>query len=524
MPSYLGRTMTASARPSDPVTRRLLVERVRADCDRLAGATVREAVDSIPDYTEIGTGDVLPATRDLFDRLLAALSNSREPGPADLSTFTAYGELRAQQHISLESVMRAWRMAQRHLLDEFSLAAPTVGADDHLLLGLTLDTLDLFDTAIVMLSAGHRGVELRRTGRDGQQRADFTRAALTGTLHLTELHQRAEHYGLDPKQGYRTFRTRPTASVSAAELETLLGPTALVTVIDGDLAGIRHARPDLDAAVPIAFGPAAPLAQLADSFRLATRALATALALGHNDVQDFDDLGLLPGVITDPGLGTALARRYLTPLGHGEAANVLIDTVEIYLDSGLRIDTTAQRLFVHPNTVRYRIGRFEDLTACDLHRARRRISASGNGTAVDHATARPMVQAFVDAASSGRTEQLVALLTDDATGVSDGAGLAGQLIRYLFPEQIARAFRAGLKPTPAKRRLAGGSPAIHAGVVNGCPAMLATLDNRVLGVVILALRDDRIASVHGIANAARLARLTEQWQLQEHDSPLIESW
>ncbi|MEV0028887.1 sigma-70 family RNA polymerase sigma factor [Nocardia sp. NPDC050793] len=161
-----------------------------------------------------------------------------------------------------------------------------------------------------------------------------------------------------------------------------------------------------------------------------------------------------------------------------------------------------------------------------IHRARRRIAAAGNGTDIDRASARRIVEAFVDAASSGRTERLVALLTDDATGISDGAGLglAAKLIRYSTPERIASAIRAGFKPSPAKRRLAGGSPAIHAAVVNGCPAMLATLDDRVVGLVILEIRDDKIAGVRGIAAPGRLDRLTEEWQRQEHDVPLIESW
>lgn len=160
------------------------------------------------------------------------------------------------------------------------------------------------------------------------------------------------------------------------------------------------------------------------------------------------------------------------------------------------------------------------------HRARRRIATAGHTADIDRASARRIVEAFVAAASSGRTERLVALLTDDATGISDGAGLrpAGKLIRYPDPARIAAAMRAGFAPSPAKRRLAGGSPAIHAAVVNGCPAVLATVDDRAVGVVILEVRADRIAGVRGIASAARLGRLTEEWERREHDVPLIASW
>jgi RNA polymerase sigma factor (sigma-70 family) len=158
------------------------------------------------------------------------------------------------------------------------------------------------------------------------------------------------------------------------------------------------------------------------------------------------------------------------------------------------------------------------------HRARRHVAAGRNAHEVDAASARRIVEAFVDAASSGRTERLVALLTDDATAIADGAGLARKLLRYSVPERIAAMVRAGFKPTPAKRKLAGGSPAIHAAVVNGSPAMIAVLDDRVLGAVILEVRDDKIAAVHGMAAPARLGRLTGQWQRRKHGDPLIESW
>ncbi|MGH3638003.1 MAG: sigma-70 family RNA polymerase sigma factor, partial [Mycobacterium sp.] len=159
------------------------------------------------------------------------------------------------------------------------------------------------------------------------------------------------------------------------------------------------------------------------------------------------------------------------------------------------------------------------------HRARRRIAAAGNGTDVDHAAARRIVEAFVDAASSGRTERLVALLTDDATAISDGAGgRADKLIRYSGSERIAAVVRAGFKPSAAKRKLAGGSPSIHAAVVNGCPAMLVTLEDRVVGVAILEIHGDKIAGLRSVAAPARLGRLTEEWQRRAHDAALIESW
>lgn len=158
------------------------------------------------------------------------------------------------------------------------------------------------------------------------------------------------------------------------------------------------------------------------------------------------------------------------------------------------------------------------------HRARRRVAVEGEADVADHAFARRVVAEFVEAAASGRTERLVALLTDDATWVSDAAGLTGRLMWRSGPGTVAAALRAGFKPTPAKRRLAGGPLSLHAGLVNGSPAVIAVARGRVRGVVVLHMREGGIARVLGVASAERCARLSERWLRGEHGEPVVERW
>ncbi|MEV1249018.1 sigma-70 family RNA polymerase sigma factor [Nonomuraea sp. NPDC050022] len=161
-----------------------------------------------------------------------------------------------------------------------------------------------------------------------------------------------------------------------------------------------------------------------------------------------------------------------------------------------------------------------------LHRARRRITAARRrgGIEVDQVSTRRIVEEFLAAASSGRTERLVALLTDDAIAISDGAGLTARLLRYDTPQRIAAVARAGFKPTPAKRRFAGGTPAIHYALVNGAPAILVVVGDQVVGTVTFDITNGKIATVRGIAAPTRLARLTEAWRRHEPDTPLITQW
>jgi RNA polymerase sigma-70 factor (ECF subfamily) len=159
-----------------------------------------------------------------------------------------------------------------------------------------------------------------------------------------------------------------------------------------------------------------------------------------------------------------------------------------------------------------------------LHRARRRITATRRHGDVDPASARRVVEEFLSAATSGRVERLVVLLTDDATAISDGAGLTETLLRFDTPQRIAAVARAGFKPTAAKRRFAGGTPAMHYALVNGAPAVLVVVGDQVVGAVTFDIVHDRIATVRGIAAPTRLARLAAAWRQQEPDTPLIARW
>jgi DNA-binding PucR family transcriptional regulator len=49
-----------------------------------------------------------------------------------------------------------------------------------------------------------------------------------------------------------------------------------------------------------------------------------------------------------------------------EAGGGVLETVAAYIDNAGSLEATARALFVHPNTVRYRLGRIAEVTGYDL--------------------------------------------------------------------------------------------------------------------------------------------------------------
>ncbi|SDE23490.1 sigma-70 family RNA polymerase sigma factor [Glycomyces harbinensis] len=226
-----------------------------------------------------------------------------------------------------------------------------------------------------------------------------------------------------------------------------------------------------------------------------------------------------PLLAGDPMLGPADTAE------QRESVSMAVLTLMERLSPTERAVYVLREAFTHSHT---EIAEILDITESasqqHLHRARRHLASEGRGDAVDGAEARRIVEAFLDAAASGRTDRLVALLTEDATGVSDGAGLGTKLMRLPTPERIAGTFRHAMRPSEAKHRIAGGVPSIHAAVVNGSPAMVAMVDGAAVGLVVFGMRDGLVSVVHGVADRARLDRFSRVWAGQEHDAPLIASW
>lgn len=81
-----------------------------------------------------------------------------------------------------------------------------------------------------------------------------------------------------------------------------------------------------------------------------------------------DDVSWRTAVEDHGELVELLRRRYLEPLGEDAGFRpVLIETLRAYLANGRSVRATAHELFVHENTLRYRLARFEELTGCSLN-------------------------------------------------------------------------------------------------------------------------------------------------------------
>jgi RNA polymerase sigma-70 factor (ECF subfamily) len=159
------------------------------------------------------------------------------------------------------------------------------------------------------------------------------------------------------------------------------------------------------------------------------------------------------------------------------------------------------------------------------HRAKKHVAAGKARAEVDEAAARKIIDEFLAAATSGRTEPLVRLLTQDAVAVGDGGGKVPARARAFEGAAAVATFMRGLfKPSKAKRDLVGGSPDIYATTANGGPALVVVVESRVVGVMCLEIGADGIAAFRSQVNPDKLERATERWAATEHGEPLLRAF
>jgi DNA-binding PucR family transcriptional regulator len=144
--------------------------------------------------------------------------------------------------------------------------------------------------------------------------------------------------------------------------------TWLVAIVSGHLSPTDKFLGDLLGAFsdgPVVIGPTAPM--LTAAYHSASEAISgmNAVAGWHGAPRPVLARELLPerALMGDASAIVALHTDVMGPLA--DAGPTLVETLDAFLDSGGAIEACARKLFVHPNTVRYRLKRITDFTGRD---------------------------------------------------------------------------------------------------------------------------------------------------------------
>ncbi|MFB6674288.1 PucR family transcriptional regulator [Streptomyces sp. NPDC056390] len=339
-------------------------------------------------------GEVVPAEdlrRSVEQNMRSMVAALRDPAERrDMSVVEQTGRLRARQGVPLPELLRAYRigsMALWDLLSERARTSQDPTAIDTLLSAANL-VWRLTDESATALTEAYRATTAELLEGQRQRRSALIEALLTGQP------------GLDaaPWEVPKLLGLRSDAGQVVIAAETLGPDEPSLPGIERRLAergiasawqltsvaqrGLVSLRPgQLDEVIALVQESALARTGVSPVFhtwREAPRALRLACAALHQLPEGragANALGssLLAGLVAhDRGEGRRVAREVLgavLDLPDGERA-VLLETLQAWLDHDGSAERAAERLYCHPNTVRYRLRRLQELTGRSLTQPR----------------------------------------------------------------------------------------------------------------------------------------------------------
>jgi len=209
-----------------------------------------------------------------------------------------------------------------------------------------------------------------------------------------------------------------------------------------------------------------------------------------------------------------------------ESVSIAMLTLMERLSANERVVYVLREAFGHSHG---EIAEILDLTEANCQqiyrRAKQHLATGRTRVEVDASGARKIVEEFLAAALSGNTDSLVKLLADDAISAGDAGGAFISLPKPITGAlRVARFLRTLFTPDAVKRELVGGRLEFFAAVVNGVPALVLVVGDRVFTVISLEVTTDGITAVHTQANPGKLDRATQLWATSERGEPLAEGW
>lgn len=280
------------------------------------------------------------------------------------------------------------RMPLRHsvemirvTLEFFEEVAPLLARSDEQLTALTVGILKYSRDLAFSAATAYADAAEARGSWDSRMEATVVDAVVRGDTG-PELLSRAAALNWDtnapatvmvgtPAPGRESHASQDVRDIAArhgrAALTDVHG-TYLVAIVSGQLAPTEKvfgALLDAFSEGPVVIGPTAPM--LTAAYHSASEAIA-----GMNAVTGWRGAPrpvlareLLPerALMGDAAAVAALHTDVMRPLA--DAGPTLTETLDAYLDCGGAIEACARKLFVHPNTVRYRLRRIADFTGRD---------------------------------------------------------------------------------------------------------------------------------------------------------------
>jgi hypothetical protein len=381
---------------------RVLGEIVR-NRERVAGEMVSVIVAAIPDYGSHPDPalleDLTEHVTQNIDAFLRIASEHRPPRPEDLAFVRAAVERRIAQGVPMDTVLHAFRVGQQFLWETIVAETERIGVGTEAAISLALPAMQYTDAASseftecyvrieqqMQASTDRASAQIVEALIDGRRPADRSIAALRTpfAIDADAAHTVAVLAGVpdaridDVRRGIdRMSHEHP---LRGAVSHTVGGELIVVIAIEPSLQEVPERVADSLRSAAVRGGPAIRIGISAlcrgvpEIAAGHVEAAAVARTAGAGTTVSLGNLGVIERVAlvgaTGPSPTRLIPHRIrefiVDDLGRDGA---LVSTALAYVDADMNARKAAERLFLHPNTVLYRLRRIGERTGIDVRSA-----------------------------------------------------------------------------------------------------------------------------------------------------------
>ncbi|WP_242497286.1 helix-turn-helix domain-containing protein [Nocardioides oleivorans] len=349
---------------------------LRAQLAEVADSVVLAIIDEVPSYAGALTGRMGEVIRNAVQLALggfltlASQQGLEAPRAPAMEGAYQLGRGEARSGRTAEALLAAYRVGARTSWHDMADTAVRAGIDASQLASFAELVFAYIDELSAASVAGHTD-ELESSGRVRQRNLERLARALLNGAPADAVNAAAERADWEPP-GALTAVVLPESQVShaltALDPRTLQptdevpglpeGHASLLVPSTGSATARRtllRALRGTDAVV----GPSTPWLEVAGSHRRALRCAA----LGLSGLVDSDDHLAALVLAADAEARAELRARVLAPLAdlRPSTADKLTDTLRSWLLNHGRRDAVAEELFVHAQTVRYRVQQLREV-------------------------------------------------------------------------------------------------------------------------------------------------------------------
>ncbi|NMF31990.1 PucR family transcriptional regulator [Corynebacterium ammoniagenes] len=347
-----------------------IINELEAALPSLQALTVAEIFSQLDSYVDVTDAELQESISRNMQMAVDSLRAGRIPTPDEVDKAETTTTERFFSGVAVDQVIVAFRMSFSKIHERFiDLALKRLSKEDLTRGSKILSGVS--DAFTIRSVSTFNYLQVQSAVADASRRAAALRTILAGKpLSIDE----KKVLSINASERYAAIRVIvPEGSnpedVRAKLEETGSRPEAKAVVVLDDqksCMGLVAKRPRLQDDAVIGIGPFLSVLESPLSDLVATQAAQLALRIGRTGVQGIEELNWRLVVMKDDYVDEFFRNRFLTPIeSKGEFSEELLETVRTWLFNGRAVSRTAEIMHVHQNSVRYRLGKFSELTGFD---------------------------------------------------------------------------------------------------------------------------------------------------------------